>query len=199
MHGMPAIAVHRIWTVYTPKADDPSAMKATDWVAYGPMGAADRSVVIASIATLSGVQEDAGGENPAIQMAQHRWDCIKPFYEAFKQGKTVQLDGTPLAAWNAVSPEQAEVLRMRGVQTVEQLAELTDAHIHRFGLPDLGGLVRMAALYLKSADTTRTTVEMGKLADENAALRDQLAELTQLVKDKLSADTDEGQGSRKKA
>ena len=184
----PEIQVHRIWTEYRPDPSDPAKMREVDMVAYGPMGAGDRSITNERVSRLSQVKgEGDARQNPAVAMATYRWNVIKPFYEAYKAGREHTVDGTPLAAWNAVTPEQAEVLRIRGVHTVEQLAGLTDAHVQRFGIPGLRGLADMAGVYLKSADATRATAQIDDLKAENDTLKEQLAELTALVKAELEA------------
>src|SRR5215203_5486458 len=94
------IQVHRIWTDYKVDRTDPTKMVEVDMVSFGPVGAGDRSITMERISRLSRVQEDDGAGNPAILMARHRWECIKPYYEAYKAGKTMIVDGTPLAAWN---------------------------------------------------------------------------------------------------
>lgn len=51
-------------------------------------------------------------------------------WKAGRQGENA--DGTPLAAWPMVTKSQVEELRFFGVQTVEQLASLSDGNAQRF-------------------------------------------------------------------
>ena len=88
-------------------------------------------------------------------MAHHRWNVIKPAYEAWKRAEEPPEEGTPLAAWNAVRPEQAEVLKINGIKTVEHVAGLTDAHVQRIPVPNLRELKRQAQMFIDSADQMR--------------------------------------------
>jgi len=88
--------------------------------------------------------------------------------------------GTPLAEWAVVSRSQADNLRVSGVMTVEQLAELTDAQIQRIGM---GGeqLRRKAQTWLKqatdSAGVMASAGRMSELEENNKLLQAQVAEL----------------------
>jgi hypothetical protein len=88
--------------------------------------------------------------------------------------------GTPLVEWAVVSRSQADNLRVSGVMTVEQLAELTDAQIQRLGM---GGeqLRRKAQTWLKqatdSAGVMASAGRMSELEESNKQLQAQVAEL----------------------
>jgi hypothetical protein len=96
------------------------------------------------------------------------------------------LDGTPLAAWNAITPEQAEVFKSRGVRTVEEIAGLTDAHIERIPVMRLRDLVRQAQLFIASADTTRFAHTLARAEQENAALKATVEEQKSQIVDLLA-------------
>lgn len=88
--------------------------------------------------------------------------------------------GTPLAEWAAVSRSQADNLKVVGVMTVEQLADLTDAQIQRIGM---GGeqLRRKAQAWLKQAQegagALASAGRMSELEESNKMLQAQVAEL----------------------
>jgi hypothetical protein len=88
--------------------------------------------------------------------------------------------GTPLAEWAVVSRSQADNLRVVGVMTVEQLADLTDAQVQRIGM---GGeqLRRKAQTWLKqatdSAGVMASAGRMSELEESNKQLQAQVAEL----------------------
>jgi hypothetical protein len=181
------IQVYRIWTEYSPDPNDPAKMREIDMIAYGPVGAHDRNVTHARVKDLSRVVADDGKQNPAVAMSRYKWDVIRPYYEAFKAGKEHTPNGTPLAAWNALTPEQGEQLRLRGVHTVESLSELNDTHVQRFGLPGLAGLIHLAGLYLKNSNTSKATLEMDAMKAQLEAQREANEELTKMVQELLAA------------
>ncbi len=184
----PMIQVHRIWTQFEPDPIDAGTLREVDMVAYGPVGSKERSVTIDRISRLSKLQSaDKAQDNPAIAIAHYRWKIIKQHYEAFKAGKEATLDGTPISAWNAISPEQAEVLKLNGIHTVEQVANLTDTHVMRFGIPGLQKLVPAALGFIKGSDNARTSAELAKKDEEIAALKSQMEDLAEMVRASMAA------------
>jgi hypothetical protein len=107
-----------------------------------------RSLAIAVTAAarrrLAKLQPLAGAQNPAVEMAHLRWSIIEKHDRAWLAGQEPPVEGTPLAAWNALNPEQADVLRANSIKTVEEVAALTDAHIARLPLPNLREVIRQA-------------------------------------------------------
>lgn len=165
----PMIAVQKFWTEYKPNKKDPSKMIATDMVAYGPVGQLDRTINIEKITRLSKLMPLQGNEqNPAVAMAHARWDAIKPRYEAWKTGNELPIQGTPLAAWNGVTPEQAEILKASNIRTVEEIAELNDATRARIPLPGLQDLIQSAKRYVASSDFVQY---QKALADKDEQIR----------------------------
>lgn len=164
-----SIHVSRFWTNYKPDPNDAAKLIPHDMCAYGAPGAAQRSVVITEVKRLSQVHPADDTSNPAVSMARMRWDAIKPQYMAWKAGQEPPVEGTPLAAWNAVTPEQAEVFKSRGIRTVEQVRDMTDAVIEGIPVPFVRELKRNAQRFLDSAEATRFAKV---LADKDRALED---------------------------
>jgi hypothetical protein len=188
-----AIAIHKFWTHYEPDPADPARLKAVDWVAYGPIGGHDRSVTHDRVARLAKLQPLEGSQNPAVVMAHERWSIIDKHYRAWLAGQEAPVDGTPLAAWNALTPEQADVLRANSIKTVEDVAALTDTHIARLPLPNMRELIRQARHFIDAAEQTRFAAslaakerEIESLKAENAERDGQIAALMQKV-DELAA------------
>lgn len=183
------IVVKRFWTKYKPNPAKPDEMIGEDWVEYGPLGQLDRSVNEDKISRLRALRPLAdSGDNPAMMMAHARWDSIRPRYEAWKQGQEMPESGTPLAAWNAVTPEQAEAFKMRGIRTIEEVAGLTDAHFERLPIPNMRVLVKQAQLYLESADTRKVAAHLESrdgviesLKQENSDQKAQIASLMEKI------------------
>ncbi len=172
----PSIHVVRFWTDFKPDPKDPGKLKPVDKVAYGAVGQTQRSVVITEVMRLSQIIPHEDASNPAIQLARLRWDLIRPQYEAWKSGQEPPVEGTPLAAWNAIAPEQAEVLKARGVKTVEHIRDLTDASIEGLPVPYLRQLKQQAGHFLDSADAARFAA---KLAEKDRTLQSQQEQINE--------------------
>jgi len=155
------------------------------WVEYSPLGS-DKSVIEDSIRRLRAVQDPHSGvgnaaTNPAIGLAAARWAFIEPHYNRWLQGHEPTADGTPLAAWSGLGREQAEVLRTKGIATVQQLAKLTDTHFQTMGIPGLRAIVDNAKRFLAALDTSVVEEKLEEQARENAVLRDELAEMKKIL------------------
>ncbi len=176
-----SIFVHRFWTTYKPDPENPEKMLERDWVEYSPIGNADRTKVVARIADLSRVPPRSEvGANIAMALAIARWEEIEPKYQKWKAGRTSTIEGTPLAAWNGIAPEQSEVLRMRGINSVEELSKLSDSHVDRFGLPGLRDLIANAKRFVGAFDTAKAAAAIKAVEEDNAALKAELAEMREL-------------------
>jgi hypothetical protein len=172
--------VKRFWTEFKPDPNDAAKSIGIDWVEYGPIGSLDRSLTRERVSRLRDCLPP-GKDNPAVVMAHSRWDAVRPSYERWKSGQEMPVSGTPLAAWNALNPEQADVLKSRGVRTVEDIAQLTDAHIERIPVRGLRDLIRQAQLFVDSADRTRFAHSLEKKDQEIAALNGQLDSLREQI------------------
>lgn len=210
------IAIKRFWTEYVPAPTDtdPLAMRAIDWVEYGAVGSLDRSTTCSPVKKLLNVLPLMDRSDPAILAANERMDIIKRAYDAWKLGQETPVEGTPLAAWNGISREQADVLRTFSVRTVEEVASLTDSHLERIRIPALRELIKQAQRFLASADTTRYAQELAQrdrtiseqgqaMADQGEQIKALLAKVNQLA-EMVAAKEDEGEetdgkGKRKKA
>jgi hypothetical protein len=167
-------AIRRFFTKFKTDPADAAKTVSDDWVELCPVGSADRSVVTYSIRSLQRLQPATNRENPAVEMAHRKWDLIRPAYEAWKAGNEMPETGTPLAAWNAVRAEQADILRVHGIKTVEEIAALTDAHM-RIPVPNLRDLKRQAQMFLDSADQVRFAARLTEKDQELARVQDAAA------------------------
>jgi hypothetical protein len=204
----PMIYVKKFWTEYKPEVKrsvkfvngkeiesfEPTGnLREEDWVAYGPVGSAQFTLVTEKVSRLAAVlpMEGRAAQNPAVMMAHLRWNAIRPRYEAWKAGKSAPLNGTPLAAWNGVTTEQAEIFRMNGINTVEEISKLTDTHRQRLGIPGLFDLIDNAKRFLTAQDKSAVTKALeekdAQIAAQSAKmdeLQAQIAELVEMVKEK---------------
>lgn len=189
----PLIYIKRFYTEY-PVRDGKTVEE--DWVEYSPIGGAQYLSVPQRIKDLQPVADTGGkaSQNPAVQMARARWEFIGPRYEAWKKGQTAPVNGTPLAAWPGVSPSQAEVLRLAGVYSVEDVAALTDAHKGRIQLPGMAALVDHAKRFLASVDKTAVSKALEEKDQEIADLKAQMEELANMVRSQAAAEPRRGPG-----
>lgn len=174
------ILIHRFYTVYEDDPKNPGEQRARDMVEYGPIGQAGRTHVTERIDILRSVQKVAGA-NPAVMAARVMWDFIRPRYEAWKSNQDLPETGTPLAAWNHLTSQQAEILRVNGIRSVEDTAQLTDTHIHRIPIPNLRSIIEAAKKFLDHKDVNRFDAEMKAKDDTIAALTIRLDQLAELV------------------
>jgi len=133
------------------------------------------------------------GGNLTVEKVAEDWVAAKrndPFYRHYKEALTAFLedreapvDGTPIEMWPSVTPAQVKQIRAAGLRTVEDLAAANETSIAKMGM---GGraLKDRAAAWLDAASDT------GKVAEENAALKAQLADLAETV-DRQSKQIDE--------
>lgn len=202
------IFIHKFWCTYKPEEkpvivegldgkkkevmESTGKLREVDWVAYSPIGSLQKTVITEAISRISCVHplEGRASSNPAVQAAHARWNQIKPAYDAWKAGKEMPIDGTPLAAWNGISPEQAEVFRMKGVRTVENVASLTDTHRQTMGIPGLHDIIENAKRFLTAQDKGKVTSALAQKDAEIAELKAQMAELIEMVKE-AKAEPDE--------
>lgn len=106
-----------------------------------------------------------------------RWDAIKPHYEAWTIGQEVPVNGTALGAWPALTPEQAEILRGRGLRTVEEIRDLTEGQIDRIPLPNVREIRRQAASFIENIGSAVSAERERQQADVIANLQAQLMEM----------------------
>lgn len=171
------ILIHRFFTNYVTGKD--GTQIARDMVEYGPIGQAGRTHVVARIDEISKVSPNPGA-NPALQAAKFRWEFIKPKYEAWKNNQELPAEGTPLAAWNFLTQQQAEILRVNGVRSVEDVSVLSDAHFNRIPIPNLRSIAEAAKKFLDASDVNKFAAQMKEKDETINALTariDQMAEM----------------------
>jgi hypothetical protein len=101
-------------------------------------------------------------------------------YAAFLANKQEELEGTLLTAWGGVPPERIEEFAYRKIKTVEQLAELTDGNLQKFGPGTLKERER-ARDYIKvmagQAPVAQLRSQLEQETEKREALEAQLAAL----------------------
>ncbi|RWH32482.1 hypothetical protein [Mesorhizobium sp.] len=158
-----------------------------DWVTYSPSHSPLNTRTTERVRHLlpdpSLMGEDQDGEKLRFMTA--RWSQIGSAYEAFKAGREIPLNGTALAAWSGVTPEQAEVLRTAGIRTVEEVRDLPDGQLDRVRLPNMRDLRKQAGLFLANSDAAKAAereaakdAQIAELVERQAAMEAMIDELT---------------------
>jgi hypothetical protein len=111
------------------------------------------------------------------------WSEIEPAYLAWKEGREIPLNGTPLAAWPGITPEQAEIFRLAGVRSVEQVRDMSDTVRSKVRLPQVRELQDLARIFLENSGAAaaaereaakdRTIAEMQERMEAMEALLEQ--------------------------
>lgn len=194
-----SIAIHRFFTDYGPLKEEveitdkttgeprmarrrvPGKTAELHKVVYGPLGS-DRTRVTAFVHHLKPkIPREMAERGTAAEQAWYKWDIIEAAYKKWLAGQEITPEGTPLAAWSGVGPEQAAALKSRDIHTVEQLAQLTDSHIEKYGIAGLRHLRDNAKRFLTTLD--KATVE-NALAEKDvliAGLTDTVEEMRQAM------------------
>ena len=103
----------------------------------------------------------------------HIWEQIRTGYEAWKAGQEPPPDGTPLKGWSGCTEAQRLTLANIYIRSVEDLSKATDAQCEK--TPGLMKLRDLAKNWLTSIG------EGSRLAEQNAALQDDLREKGELL------------------
>ena len=124
-------------------------------------------------------QLDKAARNNRIP--QEWLDHFKKAYDAWKSGKEIPLNGTPILGWGVISPAQQETLIRLGILTVEDLGGVNDEGMRRIGM-SAGEFRNKARAWLAQiGDKGPLTMEMAALKQENATLNGQVATLQRQV------------------
>lgn len=110
-------------------------------------------------------------------------------YENWKAGREEEVSGTPLAKWPGVTRAQVEELKFFNVRTVEQLAEMADAHAQKF--MGVNNLRRLAREYIQKGKEGAMSAQMldalkakdNQIAALQEALNGLQAEVSKLKKE----------------
>jgi hypothetical protein len=172
------IRIIRFWTAYTNRN---GVQTPRDMVEYCAPGMAQMATTVAVVMQLAKVRTDIDPDNPAYQLARMRWEIIGPAYKAWKAGQDIPVNGTPLAAWSGITPEQAEIVRSFGLRTVEEVAAATDGIVSKVQLPGMRDIRDNARLFIESADQNKLAAQMAEKDREIASMRADMEELRQML------------------
>lgn len=148
-----------------------------DWVAYSPVGNADRLTVRESMRNIQRVHKHGGTDNPAVAMAKGIHDFIMPKYENWKRGHEMPTEGTPLAVATFLRKEDVEAIKRAGVQTLEEFVSLNDSTRDRINMPRGREAQTQAKRILDAKDQNAAAAIQQAQAEEIEKLKAQMAEL----------------------
>lgn len=153
--------------------NEDGTMREVHWVEYARRGDAKYQVTPARIKD--------------IKTAPGLWEPLRPHYEAWLKGQTLDVSGTPLAAWAGLTREQIEVIKVNDVHSVEDLANLSDGQRDRIGLPGMVSIQQGARRFLAAQSGTKVESALAEKDAQIAALQAQMDALMEA----LNRDNDE--------
>lgn len=109
-------------------------------------------------------------------MAAEDWDAIEPAYEAWKKGHAAPAHGTPLGAWPGLTPELVQIFKAVGLQSVEDIAGMTEKVMQMVKIPDVRRYKDEAKAFLEAKDQHAVELKLKQQAEEIAALRAMIEE-----------------------
>lgn len=120
--------------------------------------------------------EVKSGRLPRTHLEQYR-----KAYAAWKEGREMPLEGTPIRGWAMISTAQSETIIRAGVRTVEDLAAMNAEACSRVGMGAIKLKQTAAAWIAQAQDKGPLTAQMVGLQQENDLLKAQLDKLTSVV------------------
>ena len=155
------------------------ADRATDYALISPTGEAfDRTSTwhrIKDLVPPEGLDETRA-ESMSHKVMLARWAVIAPKYEAWKRKEAIPEDGTPLAAWAGVSPEQAAHLKALGISTVEAVRDMSESAFTRLPFPNVRQLPKLAGAFLSSRGEAEKDRQLAEMRERMEAMEEMLAE-----------------------
>jgi hypothetical protein len=135
-----------------------------------------------------------GGQDIRRQLCPELEERYPQLVKAFKAGESLDISGTPLSQWPALSVDMVATFRAAQIYTVEQLSELSDARLQTLGMGASGYRTKAKAFIEAAAGTADVT----RYAKENEDMKARIEELEKLVA-QLGAALDEKPTKRNKA
>jgi hypothetical protein len=161
------------------KAEYGAAGKVVEWVELAPSGEAfERTRTWHRIKDLMPPEtEDASrADGMSSKVRRARWSIIQPKYDAWKRNEEVPEDGTPLAAWAGVSPDQAGHLKAMGIRTVEAVRDMSEGAFTRLPFPNARKLPELAGEFLSSRSAAEKDRELADMRERMAIMEEMMAE-----------------------
>lgn len=174
----------------------PPEMREVHWVEYATrfndQGQATATTVdrIRSIdpANMKFDPTQGGGEKQ--MMFESRWEIVGPAYEAWKEGRETPLNGTPLDLWPGLTSEHAEIFRIAGLRSVEDIRDMDQSAMARVSLPNVSDYKKRADIFLQNTDVAAAAAREAEkdrlLAEQGQTIQD-MAERMAAMEEMLRA------------
>lgn len=205
------IRVKRFWTMQEivqereprPNPQTPGApigeakLTAVDWVEYvnrvNDQGMATSSIEerVKSLDPES-LRIPAGMDGGEKEMFfKYRWSQIEPSYLAWKEGNELPESGTPLGIWAGITAEQANVFKLAGIRSVEDIRDMTANDVQRVRLPNVTDIQKMAKLYLESSGIAAAAAREATKDAQIASMAERLDALQELLQEAMANKPDD--------
>ncbi len=132
-----------------------------EWVEWSKPGDRYNSTTKEKIVRVRG--NPAKGRPPMLE-----WGVIQPHYDAWKQGKQLEQDGTPFSEWKGVDPRLVEVLRASQIYTVEAFASFPGHQVTGLKFPNISRWHELARKF--AADRAGKDALHGELAKRDETI-----------------------------
>ncbi|MDX5367910.1 MAG: hypothetical protein LPL29_00890 [Alphaproteobacteria bacterium] len=150
--------------------------KAIDWVEMAPAGEGfERTHTWHRIKDIK-PPEHANPDSLSHRDMIERWKVVGPKYQAYKDGLEIPEDGTPLAAWSGVTPDQAKALRAMGISTVEAVSEMSESATTKLPFSGARRLPALAKEFLDGRGKAEAQAEIEAMREKMAAMEEMLGE-----------------------
>lgn len=158
--------------------------KPIDWVKWVPihspqtMGNEDR---VDHLNPDNIKHRDGANQSEKVAYMTAIWKDIEPAYTAWREGREIPLNGTPLAAWPGITPEQAEIFRLSGIRTVEALRDMTEMQRGKVRLPNARELQELAGKFLENSDAAKAAAREAEKDRQIADMAERMAAMEAML------------------
>lgn len=160
----------RFWTAYKPVPGNPAETKAEDWVEWTTIADTIPATTAFRVKSLM----PRVGKPGAVE-----WPVVKPLYEAWLEGRSASVEGTPFEAWNGLDATEIDYLRRQmACEVLEHFAEMSESQIQRCQINGVRERVKRAKAFL---DAQANTAEIQRgFAERDQQIEVLMAELAAL-------------------
>jgi hypothetical protein len=156
-------------------------MISRDWVEYGPPGELDRSLTSRPISEIQAIVPSQGSYDPTADAQYAFAQYVLQHYEAWKKGKALPIDGTPLEAWNGLTQEEVEALHSSGIRTVEEIANMNEQAMTGAKVARMREKKVLAARFLEASNQNALAADREADKAQLADMRERMAQQDALI------------------
>ncbi|MGL5011797.1 MAG: hypothetical protein ACRC6I_18120 [Paracoccaceae bacterium] len=168
-----------------------------DWVTYAPVHAIQSVQNEERVDRLMPKDSYANDpENLKLAAMDSKWLDIEPAYRAWKEGREIPTDGTPLALWAGITSAQAEIFYAQKIRTVEEVATMPDAVITKLMMPNARQYRDQAKLFLENKGASDFAGELSAMKQQNADLSAKLEEAIAMLNEMTAPPSDKPKRGR---